>query len=400
MSFKRIHTWLAVCVFLVGLLVTAITGMFLYMFATGPLHADPDGLPSIARFNPPQKWDDVVRRERQMMRDALVDENLPGLSVAVGISGEIVWAEGFGWADLEKRVPVAPETRFRIGTASIMLTSTAVGLLLEQNKLVLDEEIQTYVPEIPAKDWPVTLRQLMGHTAGVAVDGGEQSSLLGRHCERPIDALPILSGFERQLVFTPGTQFLETSYGWIMVSAAVEVAAGAPFSAFMQKQVFEPLGMRATIMDSRTAQISDRATHYFPRFMAAPRYGAQLADPVDYSCFSGAAAFLSTPSDLVRFVTAINGGKLLQPATVQLLQTPQRLPSGQRIGYGLGWAVDNVALAGQQVRWVGYQGKVMGGSAVSVITLPERGTAVAVVSNLPYADLLSHALRIAQAFAR
>ena len=400
MSTKGIQTWLAVLVIVGGLLVTAVFGMFMYMMVTGPLHADPDSLPSLTRFNPAKEWADIVGRERQIVHDALVDQNLPGLSVAVGIGGDIVWAEGFGWADLEKRVPVAPETRFRIGTASIMLTSTAVGLLLEKNKLVLDEKIQTYAPEIPAADWPVTLRQLLGHTAGVAVDGGEQSSLLGRHCERPVDALQILSGFERQLSFTPGTQFQHTSYGWIMVSAAVERAADEPFSTFMHKQVFEPLAMRATIADSTTEPIPDRATHYFPRFMAAPRYGAQLADALDYSCFSGAGGFLSTPSDLVRFGMAINGGALLQPATVRLLQTPQRLPSGQSIGYGLGWAVENVSLAGSQTRWVGYEGKVMGGTAVSVITFPERGIAVAVISNMPYADLLSLAMRIAQAFAR
>ena len=66
--------------------------------------------------------------------------------MAVGAGSDIVWAEGFGWADLENRVPVAPDTRFRIGTASTALTSAAVGLLLEKGRLKLDDEIQTYVP--------------------------------------------------------------------------------------------------------------------------------------------------------------------------------------------------------------------------------------------------------------
>ena len=101
-----------------------------------------------------------------MVRAALAEENLPGVSVAVGINGEIVWAEGFGWADLEKKVKVAPGTRFRIGTASVPLTSAGVGLLLEKRQLHLDDDIQTYVPAFPQKPWPVTLRQLMGHVAG------------------------------------------------------------------------------------------------------------------------------------------------------------------------------------------------------------------------------------------
>ena len=98
-----------------------------------------------------------------LARASLLGQNLPGLSVAVGVGGDIVWAEGFGWADIEKRVPVAPGMRFRTGGVSMALTSAAVGLLLEKGRLNLDVEIQTYVPAFPEKQWPVTLRHLMGH---------------------------------------------------------------------------------------------------------------------------------------------------------------------------------------------------------------------------------------------
>ena len=126
---------------------------------------------------------------RQIVRAALAEQNLPGLSVAVGAGGEIVWAEGFGWANLENKVPVSPETRFRIGTASTVLTSAAVGLLLEKDRLKLDEKIQTYVPEFPEQQWPVTLRQVMGHMAGVRSDGGDEGPLFGETCDRPVEAL-------------------------------------------------------------------------------------------------------------------------------------------------------------------------------------------------------------------
>ena len=82
--------------------------------------------------------------------------------------------------------------------------------------------------------------------------------------------------------------------------------------------------------------------------------------PIDYSCYAGSSVFLSTPSDLVRFAMAINSGKLLQPATVQLLQTSQRLSSGQETGYGLGWDLETVALAGKQTQLVGHDGDVAG----------------------------------------
>ena len=215
-----------------------------------------------------------MEQGRQIVRAGLTEQNLPGLSVAVGAGGDIVWAEGFGWADLENRVPVAPDTRFRIGTASTALTSAAVGLLLEKGRLKLDDEIQTYVPAFPEKQWPVTLRQLMGHLAGVRNDGGDEGPLLSARCERPVEGLQHFA--ERSLLFEPGTQYRYSSYGWILVSAAVEAAADEPFLTFMRKQIFEPLGMDDTRADSATEPIPDRATSYFPRFAADPRYGPDL----------------------------------------------------------------------------------------------------------------------------
>jgi len=121
--------------------------------------------------------------------------------------------------------------------------------------------------------------------------------------------------------------------------------------------------------------------------------------PIDYSCYAGASAFLSTPSDLVRFALAINSGKLLQPATVQWLQTSQQLSSGEETGYGLGWDLETVELAGQRTRWVGHNGTLLGGMVASLIMFPEHGIVVSVTSNTSYADTESLAVAIAQAFA-
>jgi CubicO group peptidase (beta-lactamase class C family) len=166
----------------------------------------------------------------------------------------------------------------------------------------------------------------------------------------------------------------------------------------MREQIFDPLGMHDTRADSLTKEIPDRATFYFPRYAADPRMGLHLMRPVDYSCYAGASAFLSTPSDLVRFGLAINGGKLLQPATVQLLQTSQRLPSGDETGYGLGWDLETVTLAGEQARVIGHDGDSLGGIVASLMTFPERGLVVAVTSNISYADTPALALNIAEAF--
>lgn len=389
-------TWIALIAVPPVLIAAFVVGIFVYVNATvTPLHPDANGVPSRSQSSPAQAWAAAADRARQVARTSVTGQNLPGLSVAVGAGGEIVWAEGFGWADLEQRVPVGPNMRFRIGTASTVLTSAAVGLLLERDQLHLDAEIQTYVPAFPDKQWPVTLRQLMAHVAGVRNDAGDEEPV-SVHCERTLDGLQRFA--DRPLRSEPGSEFRFSSYGWILVSAAVEAAAKQPFLEFMRKQIFEPLGMRDTADDATTEPIADLATYYFPKFGADPRYGPQAPEKVDLSCFSGAGTFVSTPSDLVRFGLAIGGGKLLKPATVQLLQAPQRLPSGEETGYGLGWDLETVTIAGQETRSAGHDGTMRGGAVASLLTFPD-GLVVAVTSNTSYADAFAIGQKIAQAFA-
>ena len=422
MAKNRIPTWLALIVGAIGLLLAAILGLWGYMSVTAPiLHPDPQQVRSVTHSDPSRKWTDAVERGRQIMRAGLTQQNLPGLSVAVGVDGDIVWAEGFGWADLENQVPVAPDTGFRVADASKALTSAAVGLLLEKNTLHLDDEIQEHVPEFPKKQWPVTLRELMAQVAGVPTDHGGEAPLSNtrsgdgnpaRRCERTVDGLHLDDFAERELLFEPGTRYSPSSYGWILVSAAVEAAAKEPFFAFMRTQVFEPLGMRDTTIDVATEAIPARATFYWPLFglPGDTRYGPKPARQGDHSCYAGAAAFLSTPSDLVRFGMGTNsrlrqgsgaqGGMLLKPGTVQLLQTPHRLASGEETGYGLGWELETYPLTGQPTRMAGHgsKGEFIGGTTY-LVAFPERGLVVAVMANISFADTKSLAINIAQAVA-
>ncbi len=391
------QTWLAVIVLIPGLLILFVMGLFIWMSSTPPLHPNPQDVPSSAQSAPGVEWAAAVEQGKQIVRASLVEQNLPGLSVAVGVGGSIVWAEGIGFADLEKRVPVSLDTRFRIGTASMALTSAAVGLLLERDRLKLDDKIQTYVPEFPEKQWPVTLRQLMGHVGGVMRDNGDEEPVTVR-CEGTLDALGRFS--KAPLRFEPGTEFRVSTYGWILVSGAVEKASDDPFFTFMRRQVFEPLGMVDTKADSAMEPSTDGAVFYFPQFAGDPRYGPQEPGDVDYSCFAGAAAFLSTPSDLVRFGMAVNSGKFLQPATVQLLQTGQRLSSGEETGYGLGWDLEVATLMGEQTTLVGHDGEMSGGMVSSLMTFPKQGIVVSVLSNTAYADTFSLGVKLAQTFAQ
>lgn len=383
-----------------GVFVVFLAGLGIYTFVMAVstrLHPNVKDVPSVALAAPSPKWAAAVDQGRELARAGLVAQNLPGLSVAVGVGGDLVWAEGFGWADMEKRVPVAPAMRFRIGHTSKSLTSAAVGLLLEKGRLHLEDEIQAYVPEFPRKQWPVTLRQLMGHVAGVRHYEGDEDSMPTAHCDRASEGL---KGFaDDPLRFEPDTQYGYSTFGWVLVSAAVEAAAKESLSTFMTSQIFTPLGMTATRFDSTTEPMQDRVIFYQRRFTGDGGEGVVPAAIVDYSCFAGAGAILSTPSDLVRFGMAINGGTLLKSDTVKKLQRPQVLTSGKETEYGLGWMVEEVTLAGEPTRMVHHASRSLKGGTTSFMTFPARGMVVAVTANIANAITRDIALNIAQAFA-
>jgi CubicO group peptidase (beta-lactamase class C family) len=248
----------------------------------------------------------------------------------------------------------------------------------------------------------VTIRQVMGDVGGLRTEDVDDGVLTSSHCPQTADAVKLFA--KDPLVFPPGTQYRESTFGWVLLSAVVEAAAEKPVTAFLEDQVFGPLGMPGTGKDAGTEPVADEATAYYPRFapnpmFGLPKYGLHPLPRFDYSCYAGASGFLSTPSDLVRFGMAILGGKLLRRETVQTLQTPQRLASGMETGFGLGWEVKTVTLAGQQIPAAGRDGRLWVGTVASLLTFPERGMAVAVASNISFADTPSLAERIAQAFA-
>lgn len=389
---------LALVLFALGIggIATVVTGLHVYMTRTAPvLHPDPASVPGTIDDQPAISWAPAADRGRRIVRAAIADRNLPGVSVAVGSRGELVWAEGFGWADLDAEVPVAPSTRFRIGTASMAITSAMVGLLVEDGRLDLEAPIQTWVPEFPTKEWPVTLRHVLAHTSGLRTDAGDEGPF-DRHCEQAIDGLSLFA--RRSLLFEPDTRFRFSSFGWILAGAAIEAAAGEPFLSVVERRVLDPIGMRHTRPDSADDAVEDRATSYFPRYAAEPRHGLHLMRPIDLSCYAGAGVYLSTPSDLVRFGMAMLEGTLLRRSTVERLWTEQRLVTGEPTGWGLGWRLDTVELGGRPTRSVHADGTVLGGTAASLTLFPEHELVVAVVSNISYADTATIAMDLAGAF--
>jgi len=382
------------------LLLLAAAAM--WVLATIPPVPDPDALPSRVLEPPSAAWRDAVEEGHSIARTLVAEERLPGLSLAVAVDGEIVWAEGFRWADMENETPVTPETLFRIGGLSTTLTAAAVGLLSERNRLDLDAPVQRYVPGFPEKEWPISTRQLMAQTAGIRHQGNE--FFRTTTCAGDAERLAIFA--DDPVQFRPGTAYRYSVYGWLLVGAVVSAAADESYLDFMQREILSPLGMESTVADIGGQTKAGSAQFYYPRMMLDPRYGVHDAATVDLSCLLPAGGFLSTPSDLVRFGSAMMGEALLDPATVEELQTPVRLESGESTGHALGWAVQHVPMGadgtptrivgqglGDAVRSTPLSAATVGGHAfggtASLLLVPEHRIAIAVATNVSGAENVS-----------
>ncbi len=179
------------------------------------------------------------------------------------------------------------------------------------------------------------------------------------------------------LLFEPGTRYSYSSYAWNLLSAAVEGASGEDFLSYMQRHVFEPLGMTHTVAD-HTDSIIPHRTEFYNRDDNRRVLNAPF---VDNSYKWAGGGFLSTPEDLVRFGMAHLDGSMLKRETVQLLWTSQRTNAGAETGYGIGWSV---ATDREGRRTVAHGGGSIGGTAFLLI-FPEERVVVATVGNLTQA---------------
>jgi CubicO group peptidase (beta-lactamase class C family) len=377
--------------------MVVVGGGAVWFLSATPVHEDAAAVPSTAAAAHADRYPGPLEESRRLARALVVRDNLPGLSVAVAVDGEIVWAEGFGWADSDRRTPVTPLMRVRLGALSKPLTAFAAALLHDRGSLDLDAPVQRYVPAYPKKQWTVTTRELMGDVAGVhRVRGDNNDAMPVEHCASLADAVALFAG--DPLLFEPETEHRYSIYGWILVSAVVEGAAEEPFARFMARQVFEPLSMERTVV-SETKDL-EGVTSLSPQSLFGRRLGVKEASPPDYSCLAGAGAFLSTPTDLVRLGSAMRKPGLLKADTIAAFQTPTRLASGESTTYALGWTVRSVQLAGKPTRLASHRGSPWGGS-VSLLTFPDLGLAIAAAANITDASgVYPFALQVAETFAK
>jgi CubicO group peptidase (beta-lactamase class C family) len=333
---------------------------------------------------------EAIAQARALARQWVAERGYVGLSIAVGIKGEIVWSEGFGHADLEQQVPVTRDTKFRIGSVSKSLTAAALAQLVEQGKLDLDAPVQRYVPSFPDKGKPVTVRQVAGHLAGIRHYRGDEF-LLARRFNSVTESLAIFK--DDPLLFDPGTRYSYSSYGWNLLSAVVEGASGQSFLDYMRASVFDRLGLKNTAADE-----NDRIIPHRTRFYQRTADGAVRNAPyVDSSYKWAGGGFLSTMDDLVRFGSAHLQAGFLKAETLSVLFTSQKTAAGEPTNYGIGW---RVAPDDQGRRTIGHSGGSVGGTTMLLI-YPDSGVVVAMAVNMSSARLgASSAAQIADLFLR
>lgn len=297
----------------------------------------------------------------------------PSISIAVAVDGEIVLAEAAGLADIAERIPATPSTPYRTYSISKGITAVAVMQLAERGELQLDDDIRTYVPAFPEKRWPVRISHLLTHTSGIRhykKNAGEISSTV----EYPTLADSLVVFKDDPLGFEPGTSYRYTSFGFNLLTGAIEGATGESFGEVLDQSIFGPAGMTHSALDVAASPVPGMAKLY-GLWMGKHR---RLQEPSNLSGKYGSSGVVSTPSDLVRLFVALDRGRLLEPATLeQMLREPDpEIAESQALGWNV--VVEN----GRRIVY-----RTGGGSGATGIVeyLPDHGVAGAVLINMgPY----------------
>jgi serine beta-lactamase-like protein LACTB len=319
-------------------------------------------------------------------------QHIPGMSVAVASHGKLIWAQGFGFADLENGVPVDTSTVFPTASTLKPLTATAVLQLAEHRQLDLDAPIQHYCPAFPQKPHPVTVRALLLHEGGIRPStGAEVFSRI--HYVSVSDAVKAFAA--DSLRYVPGAARMYSNQGYALLACAIEGASGESYDAYLARAILELAGMPNTQEENVYRVTPHVSRSYLVRTAVNTKQWqglwtvAQLAstaidvpavaDPIDPSWEPGAGNFRSTPSDMVRFVLALERGALLSDSMRAKEFTPQGLATAQTGSHGYGWPLTQAD--GQLVPYL--LGSNWDGS-FGVMTTPDDGFVLAVASNIEF----------------
>ncbi|HEX6808447.1 MAG TPA: serine hydrolase [Gemmatimonadaceae bacterium] len=299
--------------------------------------------------------------------------NVPGCALGVFRDGHIAYARGYGWADLERRVPITTATLFDIGSTSKQFAAASIALLAEEHKLSFDDEVRKYIPELPDYGAPLTIDNLMRHTSGLR-DYAGLLALAGHSLEdvtTDSQALDLIV-HQRHLNFPSGTRFSYSNTGYFLLSVIVARLTGTPLADFARTHIFLPLGMTHTVYRNHFDMlIPNRALGYAP----APSGSGFRISMSNWEQTGDGSVQLSMDDALEwdeNFYHPRVGGETM----VDELQQRGTLSNGDSIGYGRGLFLDTY----RGVRRVQHGGDWIGYHA-AYARYPEQHTSVIVLCN-------------------
>lgn len=297
----------------------------------------------------------------------------PGCAVAIAKAGETVFADGYGMASLELRVPLTADSVFDIGSAAKQFTAAGIVLLEQDGKLSLDDPLSRFVPELPEWSRRTTLRQMLHHTSGIR----DYTSLLDLAGARTADvtteteALEMLAR-QKGLDFPPGTKYSYSNSGYFLLSVVVKRASGRSLRDFAAERIFVPLGMTSTrFVDDHREVVPRRASGY-SKARGASVFRVAASDWEQ----NGDGGLQTTVGDLLKWDRNFDDPKVGGAALVQALTTPGKLANGNPIDYALALRVDRdrgLARVRHGGSWAGFRAEFL--------RYPERRVTVVTMCN-------------------
>jgi CubicO group peptidase (beta-lactamase class C family) len=319
------------------------------------------------------------------------DGDRPGVAVGVSRNGEVLFQAGHGFADLDRGIPIDPDTAFHIASVGKQMTAVAVLMLEEEGKVKLDQPASRYLKEMRGWARQVTVRDLLQHTGGIP----DTYEALGER-EREgrmltgLDALRLLARWKR-LDFEPGSQFRYSDSGYDLLGTLIERVSRRSYPRFLEERILRPAGMtRSFVFDPARLAKAKRALGYergFGRWL--------LNDQSPLNLLYGSGGVYSTVADLARYDQAFFGNLLLPPARRAEMFKPAVLEDGTVVPYGFGWVVKTDEVTGEPVychsgNWLGF--------TAFYLHYPKDGLAVVVLANSSDVDSESLAQGTAAAF--
>ena len=297
-----------------------------------------------------------------------------GLTVAVARGKETLLLKAYGKSDVGGDVPMALDTVIPIGSTTKQFTAAAILQLRDQGKLGLDDEITKWLPDFDTRGNKVTLRHLLGHTSGVSEIAEMPELRALKLIRNPAvtfdDVYKIIS--HAPFRFPTGTMQMYSNSGFWLLGRIVEKASGMTYEDYIEKRIFEPLGMSRSMYCNNSESVPRRAFGY------GMKGGNTIRVPdIVHTGTYAAGAICSTTEDMIAWLRALHGGKVLAPRSYTEMITPLKLNDGTALRYAMGLAV---AEDSRGIRYIGHNGGGFGFSS-EARWYPDGQVAIVILTN-------------------